>query len=325
MIKNILAVLLITGVFLTFGQQEAQYSNYQMNNFMLNPAVAGSYDYWNAKVGYRTQWVGMDGGPQTMFATLQGPLNTPSIKKKRRRGAKSAISHGLGASLSYDKAGAISYASFSGTYALHSKLNRTFTLSLGASFGMKEFRLDGTEFKFIHKLEDPEISNSIYSDIVPDMNIGLWLYSEKMFFGVSARQVLQSGLTIESGESVVGNDFSKLYNHYFITAGVKLDLNREWSFVPSVMVQSVRSAPMQVDVNGTFWFREELGLGFSYRHLDAVYIILEYVYDRKFEFSYAFDLTLSELSKYNNGTHEIILGYRWGMPNKKVMCPAKFW
>ena len=325
MIKNILVILLITLGGLAFGQQEAQYSNYQMNNFMLNPAVAGSYTYWNAKIGYRTQWVGMEGGPQTMFASVQGPLTTPKMKKRNRRGPKSPISHGLGGSVSYDQAGAISYSSFSGIYALHSKLNRSFTLSLGASFGMKEFRLDGTQLKFVHQLDDPELSNSVYSDIVPDMNIGLWLYSDKMFFGASARQVLQSGLTIESGESVIGNDYSKLYNHYFITAGTKLDLNPDWSFVPSVMVQSVRPAPIQVDLNGTFWFKEEIGLGFSYRHLDAVYVIVEYVYDRKFEFSYAFDLTLSELANYNNGTHEIIVGYRWGMPNRKVMCPAKFW
>jgi len=325
MIKNLLVILLITIGAFSFGQQEAQYSNYQMNNFMLNPAVAGSYSYWNAKLGYRAQWVGMEGGPQTMFATIHGPLNTPKMKKKRRRGPKSPISHGLGGSVSYDKAGAISYSSLAGTYALHSRINREFTLSFGASFGVKEFRLDGSELKFVHSIDDPEISQEVYSDVVPDMNLGFWLYSDKMFFGASARQVLQSGLTIQSKEAIEGNDYSKLYNHYFITAGIKLDLNPDWAFVPSVMVQSVRPAPVQVDLNGTFWFREEIGLGFSYRHLDAINVIFEYVYDKKFEFSYAFDLTLSELRKYNSGTHEIIVGYRWGMPNKKVLCPAKFW
>jgi len=187
MIKKIITILLITSISLAFGQQEAQYSNYQMNNFMLNPAVAGSYSYWNAKVGYRTQWVGMEGGPQTMFATVQGSLNTPQMQKKRRRGPKSPISHGVGGSVSYDKAGAISYTEFSGTYALHSKLNRTFTLSIGASVGMKEFRLDGTQLQFVHKVDDPEIQNENYSHVMPDMSLGLWLYSDKMFFGAAAR------------------------------------------------------------------------------------------------------------------------------------------
>ena len=325
MIKNILAILIISVGASAFGQQEAQYSNYQMNNFMLNPAVAGSYSYWNAIIGYRTQWVGMDGGPKTFFATVQGPINTPRKKKRRYGGVKSTISHGVGGTASYDKAGAISYTAFSGTYALHSQLNRSFTLSLGASFGFKELKLDGSQFQFVHTIDDPEVSNIIYSSVMPDMNLGFWLYSDNLFFGASARQVLQSGITLESGDEVLVGDYAKLYNHYFITAGTKLEINQDWLFVPSVMLQSVRPAPMQVDLNGTFWLKEQMGIGFSYRHLDAIYVILEYVYDQRYEFSYAFDLTLSELSKYNNGTHEIILGIRWGLPNRKVLCPAKFW
>jgi len=323
MVKKLLTILLITIGFSLLAQQEAQYSNYQMNNFMLNPAVAGSYSYWNAKVGYRTQWVGMEGGPKTMFATAQGPINTPRMKNKR--GRKSKLSHGVGGTAFFDKAGAISYTGFSGTYALHTKLNRKLTLSFGASVGVKEFRLDGSQLKFVQSVDDPEIDNMVYSHTMPDMNVGFWLYSDKMFFGASARQILQSGITLQAGDEIIGGEYSKLYNHYFITAGTTLDLNPDWAFVPSVMVQSVRPAPLQVDLNGTFWFKEEIGLGFSYRHLDAVYFIFEYVHDDKIEFSYAFDLTLSELGQYNRGTHEIIMGIRWGAPKGRVLCPAKFW
>lgn len=323
---KILAMLLIIVSTLAIGQQEAQYSNYQTNNFLLNPAVAGSYSFWNAKVGYRTQWVGMDGGPQTMFATAQGAIKNLSPKgKRRRRGRKETFHHGIGGSVSYDKAGAISYTAFSGSYALHSKLNRTYTLSIGASFGMKQFRLDGSELKFVHTLDDPEIGNAMYTNTMPDMNLGFWLYSDKAFFGGAVRQVLQSGITLQTAEGVIDGDYSKLYNHYFITGGVKLDINPDWVFVPSFMMQSVRPAPIQVDLNGTFWLKQQIGLGFSYRHLDALYLVFEYVHDQKFEFSYAFDLTMSDLTHYNQGTHEIIIGMRWGMPSRKVLCPAKFW
>ena len=68
-----------------FTQQEAQFSNYQMNNFMVNPAVAGSYLFWNAKIGYRAQWIDMDGGPKTMFATIHGPLGNSDERKVKRR------------------------------------------------------------------------------------------------------------------------------------------------------------------------------------------------------------------------------------------------
>lgn len=321
--RNLLIIFLL-GMVAThsFSQQEAQYSNYQMNNFMLNPAVAGSYSFFNAKVGYRMQWAGMEGGPRTMFASIQGPIKKPrqSMKRKRRKGG---IHHGIGGTFQSDQAGAISYQGFNGTYAIHTQLNNTFTLSLGASLGVKVFTLDGSKLKFIHTGDDPELSRQIYSDVMPDMNLGGWLYSETMFFGVSARQVLQNEISLKT-ENLETNDYSKLHNHYFITAGTMLTMTEDWSFIPSIMLQSVRPAPLQVDLNGTFLYDKRLGLGFSYRHLDAVYFIFEYVHDEKFEFSYAFDLTLSELNKYNSGTHEVIIGVRWARKGQ-VLCPAKFW
>ncbi len=320
--RYLVIILALLVNFIVLGQQDAQFSNYQTNNFLMNPAVAGSYNYWNAKVGYRTQWTGMDGGPQTMFGSFHGPIK--GIKGKRYR-RKKRPHHGFGAMIFSDEAGAISYNGFSGSYALHTHLNRHYTLSFGASVGMKEFRLDGSKLDFVQTPDDPEVGDQIYSNVMPDANVGVWLYSEKMFLGLSARNILQSGIDISNGDQVVAEDYSKLYNHYFITGGIFFDVNTDWAFVPSVMVQHVRPAPVQFDLNGTFWFREKIALGFSYRNLDALYVVFEYVHDEKFEFSYAFDFTISELTKYNNGTHEVVIGMRFGAPRGKVLCPAKFW
>ena len=172
---------------------------------------------------------------------------------------------------------------------------------------------------------DPELSNGTYSSLSPDLNVGMWLYSDYMFFGISARQLLQSGIDLSNTDVTSTDDISKLHNHYFITAGTKLNMNYNWSFIPSVMVQVVTPAPMQVDLNGTFWYKETIAVGFSYRHLDALYLIFDYVYDDKLEIGYAFDLTISELTRYNSGSHEIIIGYRIQKDNRRVRCPAKFW
>ncbi len=303
-------------------QQETHYSNYQVNNFLLNPAVAGSYNYWNAKIGYRTQWTGMEGAPQTMFASFHGPIKATKGRRYRR---KKKPHHGIGMMVYRDEAGAISYNGFMGSYALHTKVNRHYTISIGASFGMKEFRLDATKLKFVQTPDDPELNSQVYSDVMPDANLGVWIYSENVFFGASARNILQSGIEISNGEEVLGNDYSKLYNHYFVTGGMLFDINTDWAFVPSVMVQHVRPAPVQFDLNGTFWFQEKIALGISYRNLDAIYAVFEYVHNERFEFSYAYDLTISELTRYNHGSHEVVVGMRWGTPKGKVLCPAKFW
>lgn len=316
--KLIASIIALVSLSWTYAQQEAQFSNYIMNNFMLNPAVAGSYSYWNAKVGYRTQWVGIDGGPTTLFATIHGPLKNPNVRTPGRR-KKSNVNHGMGFTAYSDRTGAIGYSGFNGTYAAHLNLNRVWKLSFGASLGMKEFRLDADKLSFEETKDDPTIFGGIYSQIMPDANLGTWLYSDFAFVGISARQILQSDIKIN-----VGDDFSRLYNHYYITAGFRYEVNDQWDVVPSIMLQSVRPAPVQVDLNTTFWYMKKFGFGISYRHLDAIYAIVEYVHDEKFEFSYAYDLTLSGLNKYSSGTHEIILGARFG-GDPKVRCPSKFW
>ncbi len=320
--RIILTILLSMSLAYCFGQQEPQYSNYQMNNFMLNPAVAGSYNFWNVKAGYRAQWVGMNGGPQTGFATVHGPIYQGS---RLRRNRSKRPHHGLGFTASYDQAGAISYSQAMGTYAFHTKLDEKHFLSIGASFGMKEFRLDANKLKFVQTAIDPELNGGVYSSVSPDLNLGMWLYSDYMFIGISARQLLQSGIELKTPSIDNPEDISKLHNHYFVTAGTKLNMNYNWAFIPSVMLQIVNPAPMQVDINGTFWFKETYAIGFSYRHLDAIYLILDYVHDDRLEIGYAFDLTLSELNRYNSGSHEIIIGYRIQKDNRRVRCPAKFW
>ena len=308
---------------LAFSQQEAQYSNYQMNNFMLNPAVAGTYTFWNIKMGYRTQWVSMPGGPKTMFTTFHGPVHHPDATKRVRR---KMAHHGIGGSIYSDRAGAIQYNGVNGTYSFHIILNRELTLSVGASLGVKEFRLDGSQLEFVQTVDDPKITNSTYSTFKPDGNLGFWLYNrERMFFGASARQVLNRKIDFQSGNAVIGNDDSRMNIHYFITSGYLFDISRKLSFISSLMVQFNYPAPVQVDLNGTFWFDKQIGIGLSYRHLDALYLIFDYLYKDRWEFGYAFDYTLSELTRYNSGTHEIIVGLRLGEPRKTPQCPAKFW
>ncbi|MCX6210220.1 MAG: PorP/SprF family type IX secretion system membrane protein, partial [Bacteroidetes bacterium] len=57
-----------------FAQQRPHYSQYIMNNFIINPAVAGIENYWDMKAAHRQQWVGLQGAPTTTYVTIHGPL-----------------------------------------------------------------------------------------------------------------------------------------------------------------------------------------------------------------------------------------------------------
>ena len=318
--RRLFIIISILIVSVANGQQEPQYSNYQMNNFMLNPAVAGSYTYMNAKIGYRGQWVTMPGSPRTFFATYQGSIHHPDASARSRRHWPH---HGVGAYVFSDKAGAYSYSGLSGTYAYHIHFNKTYALSLGGSVGLKQLRIDGTDFQFVDQIIDPGLGRGVYNKLLPDANLGFWLYSKDLFFGAAARQILRSNLDITSADA--GGELARQHSHYFATGGYKFGISNDWSFIPSLMLQYVAPAPAQIDINGTFWFQEKLALGFSYRNRDALYFILDLVVKDKLEFGYAFDFTISELSNYNAGSHEVILGIKWGAVDSKIKCPGQFW
>jgi type IX secretion system PorP/SprF family membrane protein len=316
--KKILVLLLLFVSVYSIAQQDAQYSNYNMNNFMINPAVAGSKVYLNAKVGMRHQWIGIKGSPKTQFASFHTPINHPTVLPKFRL---RKIHHGAGLSLFSDEAGAFKHQSLLGSYALHMKINKSYTLSIGTSAGIKVFMIDNQGLNPQQSTNDALISIGNLRKNLPDVNLGAWLYSDRFYAGITGRQLFANDVPF----NIPSLSAQNLERHFFGTIGYKSEINKAWSFVPSSMVQIMPSAPVQVAFNNTFWYDGKFALGLTYRHLDAVYLILDFVVFEALEIGYAFDMTFSGLSKYNTGTHEIILGYRWKNERKKYSCPSPIW
>src|ERR1700754_613062 len=55
-------------------QQKPHYSQYILNNYILNPALTGIENYTDIKLGYRSQWTGMPGSPTTSYFSIHTPL-----------------------------------------------------------------------------------------------------------------------------------------------------------------------------------------------------------------------------------------------------------
>lgn len=325
--KTILAItFLMTGLYTTHAQQREQYSQYIMNNYFLNPAVGGAYSFWNFKAGFRQQWAGFEDptgrgiGPRTFFTSLHGPIHHPDESKRMR---KHKPHHGVGAYAYSDKTGPITYNGIFGTYSYHHKINKTTTASLGASLGVKEFKVNGDEVHFVKDPIDDLIGSGMESKLVPDMDIGLWVHNQHLFTGLTLTQVLNSDIPINNIKAVQNQ--AQLKFHYFYTFGWIFDISEKLHFSPSFMAKYIRPAPMQVDINLRVLYEDFLWVGVSYRNKDAVALVAEYVFNDKFEIGYSYDFTLSELRRYSSGSHEVILGLRWGKVGRSVYCPSKFW
>src|ERR1700760_1168667 len=83
-----LLLILCAGVLFSdaVAQQQPQYTQYIINNYILNPALTGIENYTDIKLSHRHQWVGLQDAPVTTYFTIHTPLG----KKDYRTTATSA-------------------------------------------------------------------------------------------------------------------------------------------------------------------------------------------------------------------------------------------
>jgi type IX secretion system PorP/SprF family membrane protein len=272
-------------------QQNPLSTMFMTNPFVLNPALAGTNNYFQVLSSNRFQWVGFTDAPITNSLSLYGPL----------------VEHpmGWGATISYDVSGPQSTMTFHGSYAYQYNINEDMNISAGLNVGVMQSKID------LAKIEMPDPDDPLINDkenyYVPDANLGFYFYSPTYHAGLVITHLLNSKIKI--GADPTGK--SRLARHYYLTGGYKYYYNREWAFEPSFVLKKVWPAPFQLDFNIRAWYRNMMWAGLSYRTQEAISIMLGYVYDRKIYIGYSYDLVLNPLRAHNFGSHEIMLGYRF--------------
>jgi len=103
-------------------QQLPQYTQYMLNEFAINPAVAGKEEFADVRSNNRYQWVGITDAPRTYMLTVHGPMKLKNM--------------GLGMNLFTDIVGPTRRVGLNFSYAYHIKLNEETKVSLGLSAGV---------------------------------------------------------------------------------------------------------------------------------------------------------------------------------------------
>ncbi|MEM9260897.1 MAG: PorP/SprF family type IX secretion system membrane protein, partial [Bacteroidota bacterium] len=239
----------VLGVLLTFslaGQQLEQYTQFSINPYLINPAVAGTEDFLPLKVGYRNQWAGFEGAPRTAYFSAHSALNNGQLMAaKRRRKAISRI--GLGLNIINDRTGPIEQNSAMVTFAYNFALNnRGLRLSLALSPGFKQFSFDPTGYTdFLVDPDDPTITQAENSSLL-QLAAGGWLYNDHFFLGGSSFQLLNSVIsgTDDQTPSLTDTDFSR---HYYFMGGLNIPLGDKVYFVPAVLIKTLPEAAISYD------------------------------------------------------------------------------
>ena len=87
------------------------------------------------------------------------------------------------------------------------------------------------------------------------------------------------------------------------------DLSKDISLEPSILLKYQPAVKPQLDLNTTFYYKDVVGVGMQYRTGDALVGYLKVNITESIRIGYAYDYTLSKLSGYSKGAHEIIVSY----------------
>ncbi|QGY45511.1 type IX secretion system membrane protein PorP/SprF [Maribellus comscasis] len=317
------SVLVVILSYVSLGQ-DPEFSQFFANPLHVNPAFAGTSELPRAVVSYRNQWP-QKGATYTTYSISYDQISTK-------------FNSGIGFQLLHDRElnNVVNTSSASFSYSYHLKINQWSFVTMGLQSGLvlKQFNVENLIFSSNIDQLSGEITGAVpvYSDekkIYPDFSIGAVGQHNKIFWGASAFHINQPNESI-----LVGDQKGKIPIKYTVHAGMRTKkhhnglLSREFTFSPNLMYQQ-QGTFKQVNL-GIYLIEKSFLLGGWVRNNfdkrpDSIIALAGFARD-KFQFGYSFDYTLSKLSDYSFGSHEIsltfFLGRLDGIPVKnKLLIP----
>jgi type IX secretion system PorP/SprF family membrane protein len=291
-------------------QQAPLFTHYMYNTLLVNPAYAGSRGALTMTALHRSQWVSFKGAPLTQTLTLHSPVRNQY--------------NGLGLSIMNDKIGPTNNTAVSGSYAYIMTLSKKSKLALGLSAGINIYQADLNSL-LLDEPYDPVFLGNIQNHLTPNFGFGVYYYRERFYAGLSAPYLLENSyatVTLDNGNLLTSNE----RRHYYFITGAMFNLSHELALKPTLLVKATAAAPIQADLTATFIIMEKLLVGAMYRTGDAAGILAGVNVSDQFTIGYSFDFSLGlETSKYNKGSHEIMVRYDFIYPGKRqVQSPRHF-
>lgn len=343
--KIYLILLNLVVVQLLFAQQRSHYTQYILNNYILNPALTGIENYTDVKISGRDQWVGIDGAPRTTYLTVHGPIGKSDYKTsatsfdvpgENPRGSAywesytaSAPHHGIGLTVLNDRTGNFNRFTSTISYAYHIGLSPRVNLAAGFAAGITSVNLNSNGKTFFGPdPSDPAVGGVLATElrkIKPDLSVGLWLYSPDYFIGISGQQVIPQKLAFVDDATFKSK--GKLIPHVFLTAGYRFLVQEDINAVPSVMIKYINGAfkkDYQAEFNLKLQYRDQFWLGGSYRQFDGYAGMIGLNVGNTFNIGYAYDFTRTDLNTFARGTHELMIGFLIGNRYGDT-CPRNVW
>ncbi len=306
-------ILIFTTIGGLLAQQDAQYTQYMYNTMSINPAYAGSRGQLSIAALYRSQWIGLDGAPETFTLNLNSPIRNSKL--------------GYGVSIINDNIGdgVVQETYFDAVLSYTIDVSAEGKLSFGLDVGATLLNLD---FNGLNNFDNEPISgDNIDNKFSPNFGLGVYYHTNKFYLGVSAPRLIATDYFDNSQRDSNSVQFlSREKINFYLITGIVLDLNSQLKFKPALLTKLVGGAPLQIDLSASFLLNEKFSFGLAYRWDAAFSALIGFQISDQLMLGLAYDKETTELgsTQFNDGSFEIFLRFELVKSYQRLVSPRFF-
>ena len=319
-------ILVVSGLLFTgmlSAQQDIQFSQALSNPYLFNPGAGGMSNVAEFNLGTRAQWISVEGKPMTYYVSgqsqIRGKKSEKTVLDEFNLEHKSiynspqrtiGLKHIVGGKVLSDIIGPFARTGFMGSYAIHMPFTKKVNVGLGIGLGMNSFSINEKKVTLLDQNDGAYLSyvGASNRQSMVDVQSGLVFYNHKFYFGLSGSQLLKNKAQFKGIETE-----SRFERHWYAVGSYRFDLMKQkFGIEPVVIVKKTVASPVSYDVGARFHYYNMGWISLGYRGNAALSAGFGFNVLRQFRLAYAFEMGVSGLRSYGNGSHEIQLGFVFG-------------
>lgn len=290
-LKNKPQVLIMALLFtiIAAGQQDPNYSFYRYSMNIINPAFAGSSETSELVLGFRSQWAGVEGAPESQSAIFGMPVG-----KKL----------GLGVSILNDQTFIEKQTWLAVDVSYFIQLNEEIKLYFGLKGSANSYKANTDGLVTYGVGQDAALTN-VDSRFTPNIGAGTYLQHERYFISLSAPKLLSSDRLEERD----GNAYlSENRLHAYLSGGYTFLLGKTLDLKTSGMFRYVDASPISLELTGILDFGERFEFGALYRFDESFGGLVLFNISNGFNIGYAYEASTGKnIDNLSNNTHEMFM------------------
>ena len=270
---------------------------------IINPAYTGSTEGLSVGALYRSQWVGLDGGPETFTFNIHSPVGKQV---------------GLGLSVISDQIGPVketnAYVDFSYTIPVGTVTKLAFGLKGGFTF----HDIGLISLDLIDDF-DPNFQSNI-NEMTPNIGAGVYFYKPNKYYISASVPNILNGVHLDTQGRKIGSESE----HFFAAAGYVFDLSENFKLKPHALLKYATDAPISYDINANLFMYNIVEVGLGYRLQDSFSGMINFQVSNNMRIGYAYDAIRSDLDIVTNSSHEIFINFDLNFTTKVSRSPRYF-